>query len=143
MIARLVSAIMRFPESGSDVPVEVTVEPSGKGERWTRNFNGRCFSSLQTPGQGRNAHLIQERFGPITVALALVIEADRLYLVARRWSCLGLPLPGFLLPSGRSFETETAGRFCFDVEIALPLIGLIVAYRGQLQPDQEAVQEKD
>jgi hypothetical protein len=47
---------------------------------------------------------------------------------------LGIPLPRFLLPEGESFETERNGKFCFDVEIAAPLIGLIVSYKGQLTP---------
>lgn len=34
-----------------------------------------------------------------------------------------------------SFETVRGDRFCFDVEIAAPLIGLIVAYDGVLEPD--------
>lgn len=55
-------------------------------------------------------------------------------LVPRQWSFLGLPMPRLLLPKGTSFETERDGDFAFDVEIALPLIGRIVAYRGILQP---------
>ncbi len=92
------------------------------------------FSSLQWRGQGRNEQLLVERFGIVEVALALVVEDDRLHLVTRRWSCLGVPLPKALLPYGRTFESERDGRFVFDVEIAAPLIGLIAAYRGTLQP---------
>jgi hypothetical protein len=46
-----------------------------------------------------------------------------------------IPLPSFLVP--RSFAKErvdTAGRFTFDVPIALPGIGLLVHYRGWLEP---------
>jgi len=45
-------------------------------------------------------------------------------------------LPGFLLPSGASFETQEGNDFCFDIDISLPLIGPIVAYKGRLQPAQ-------
>jgi hypothetical protein len=37
--------------------------------------------------------------------------------------------------TGTSFESEKDGRFRFDVEIAVPLIGLIVAYRGTLSAE--------
>ena len=64
----------------------------------------------------------------------LVLEDGRLYLIPRRWACLGIPLPMALLPVGTSFEHERDGRFGFDVEIGAPLIGLIVAYKGELDP---------
>jgi len=90
---------------------------------------------VQTPRQGRKSSLIVERFGPFAVALALVAGADCLYLVPRRWSCLGLPLPKFLLPAGTTFESERDGEFNFDVEIRAPLVGLIVSYKGALRPE--------
>lgn len=107
-------------------------EDDGRPHR--TDFDGRSFRSLQTCGTERNRHLLVERFGPVSVALALVVDGDRLDLVPRRWSVLRLPLPNFMLPRGTSFETESDGRFRFDVTIALPWIGLVVAYRGQLTP---------
>lgn len=132
LLARLVARCIGFPGAGEQVPVTVTLAPEGDGERWTRDFGGRRFSSLQSRGHGRDEALLLERFGLITVALALVVEGDRLHLLPRRWSCLGLPLPQALLPAGTTFETERDGRFVFNVEIAAPLVGLIVAYRGTL-----------
>lgn len=136
VLSRLVGAMFGFPPAGVEVPVRVAFVPERGGEVWTRDFGGRRFRSWQRRGQGRNEHLLVERFGIIDVALALVVEDDRLHLVARRWSCLGIALPTALLPGGRTFETERDGRFAFDVEITAPLVGLIVAYRGTLQPDR-------
>jgi hypothetical protein len=104
------------------------------GEHWTRDFDGKVFSSVQSSGTGKDAHLIVEKFGAISVSLALIVEGDRLLLVPRRWSIWGVPLPRMLLPAGTSFETERNGKFCFDVEISAPLAGLIVAYKGELEP---------
>lgn len=134
-LAWLVAAIIGFPKAATAVPVTVTFAPDGDAERWTRSFAGKVFVSLQSLGCGRNAHLLVERFGFASFALALVVEDDRLLLVPRRWSVFGIPMPRALLPKGTSFETEREGRFAFDVEIALPLIGRIVAYRGVLDPD--------
>lgn len=133
-LAALVAALVGFPKAGAAVPVSVTFAPEDGGERWTRRFGTRTFSSLQRAGQGRDAYLLVERFGPASFSLALVVEGDRLRLVPRRWSVLGIPMPRFLLPRGESFETEQDGRFRFDVEIALPGVGLVVAYRGTLDP---------
>jgi hypothetical protein len=89
---------------------------------------------VQSAGTGRNEHLVVERFGLASIGLALVVEGDRLLLIPRRWSVMSIPMPRFLLPTGLSFETEREGQFCFDVEIRLPLFGLLVGYRGTLSP---------
>lgn len=133
VLAKFVGGIIGFPQAAFDVPVSVTFTPEGDGERWTRNFGGKIFSSHQRRGSGKNDYLLMERFGLISVALALVIEGDRLLLIPRRWSCFGIPLPKVLLPTGRSFESEKDGQFNFDVEISAPILGLIVAYRGVLE----------
>lgn len=132
-LARLAAALVGFPKAASRVPVTVTFTPEKGAERWTRTFDGKSFSSVQFAGTGRNEHLLMERFGIATFALALVVEGDRLSLIPRRWWLLGLPMPRFLLPGGSTFETEEDGQFCFNVEISMPLIGLIVAYKGQLK----------
>ena len=135
LLARTIAKLIGFPKSAPSIPVSVEMACQGGGELWTRNFDGKTFSSFQSAGKGRSQHLLDERFGLITVALALVVEADQLFLIPRRWSLLGLPLPKFLLPAGRSFETQVSGEFCFDVEISAPIVGLIVSYKGRLKPD--------
>jgi hypothetical protein len=134
VLAKIVTFLFGFPVAGADVPLRVTLAAEEGGERWTRAFAGKSFSSFQRVGRGRKDHLLLERFGPIEVALALIVEDQRLVLVPRRWTLSGIPLPRFLLPRGRSFEAVRDGRFAFDVEISAPMIGLIVAYRGELDP---------
>jgi hypothetical protein len=136
LLASLVAACVGFPAAASNVPVTVTFSPEGDAERWVRDFDGKRFSSVQSAGTGRNEHLMVERFGLATFALALVVEGDRLLLIPRRWALLGLPMPKALLPGGLTFETEQDGQFCFDVEISMPVIGRIVAYRGQLSRER-------
>lgn len=131
---RMISTLVGFPQAAKQVPVSVTFTPEKDKERWTRNFGGRRFSSTQSAGMGKDRYLLAERFGIVTVALALVLDGGRLALIPRRWHVLGIPLPGFLLPKGKGFESEENGRFCFDVEISLPFVGLVVAYKGTLEP---------
>ncbi len=135
LLAKMVAAIIGFPKQAESIPVSVAFSPDSDGELWTRTFGQQSFHSHQRVGIGRNAHLIVERFGIIDVSLALVVEEDRLVLVPRSWSALRVPLPKFLMPTGLSFETERDGRFCFDVDITLPIVGLVVSYRGSLTPD--------
>ncbi|MCW0197298.1 SDR family oxidoreductase [Sphingopyxis sp.] len=136
LLARLAAAIVGFPKAADAVPVTVTFTPEGTAERWTRNFGGKSFASLQSAGTGRNDYLLVERFGPAAFAMALVVDGGRLRLVPRRWTLFGLPMPRALMPGGPSFETEIDGKFHFNVEIRLPLAGLVVAYRGMLEPRQ-------
>jgi len=133
VLARLLAWIMRFPAAGENIPVAVTFERHGHYDKWTRDFGGQEFSSTFTLGTGRFEHLLCERFGPLTYGMALVPDADRLNLVMRRWNFLGLPLPRSLMPSGDSYEYAKDNRFCFDVEIRLPLAGFVIRYRGFLR----------
>lgn len=133
LLAKAIGQVFGFPHAADSISVSVVLAPESGGERWTRDFGGKVFSSFQKRGTGRNSTLVIEKFGFIEVALALVIEKNKLYLVPRHWSLFGVPLPAFLLPSGQSFEAERDGIFCFDVEIAAPFIGLIVAYQGELE----------
>lgn len=136
LLAGIVAAVLGFPRSSPKVAISVDFVPVNRGERWTRDFDGRRFSSLQRIGTGRDERLLVEEFGPLRIAIALVLDGARLRLIPRRWSFLGIPLPRVLLPRGTSFEGEHEGRFCFDVEISTPLIGRVVAYRGSLESDE-------
>ena len=90
--------------------------------------------STQEEGEGRNARLLCERFGPLNFAMALVVEGERMQLVMRRCSLFGVPLPLALAPRIDAYEYVEAGRFRFHVGISHPLTGLIVRYRGWLVP---------
>jgi hypothetical protein len=55
-------------------------------------------------------------------------------MLMRKWSIFGLPMPMALAPKSAAREWADDGDFCFDVPIALPLIGLVVHYKGRLRP---------
>lgn len=135
-VAALIATLVGFPGSASRMPVTVTFSPKFGVEHWVRSFGGKSFSSVQSAGAGRDQYLLVERFGIASFSLALVLDVGRLSFVPRRWSLLGLPMPRFLLPTGLSFETERDGQFCFDVEVSMPLVGLVVAYKGSLCPSE-------
>jgi hypothetical protein len=86
-------------------------------------------------GSGRSERLLCERFGPLDFGMALVWDGHRLSLILRRWSAFGVPLPMWLCPTSVAHESVEDGRFRFSVEIGHPLLGLIVRYRGWLEPD--------
>jgi hypothetical protein len=133
-LARLVARMVGFPQAGQDIPVTVSFRAHDGREHWQRTFAGRLFASIQEQGRGRFERLICERFGPLNIGMALVLDGGSLRLVVRRWSCLGIPLPSVLAPGGNSYEFAEDGRFHFHVEIRHSLTGLIVGYRGWLVP---------
>jgi Domain of unknown function (DUF4166)/Saccharopine dehydrogenase NADP binding domain len=138
LAARAIAALIGFPPAGRDIPVRVDFALHGGREIWRRDFAGRRFSSTQEEGRGRFEGLLCERFGPFAFGIALVCDAGRLWLVVRRWSVFGIPLPRALAPIGAAYESVEQGRFRFYVEIKLRLIGLIVRYQGWLAPTVRA-----
>lgn len=134
IVSRILGAFIGFPPASEQTPVTVQFSPQNGSEKWVRTFGAKTFSSVQKLGVARNEHLLTEQFGSIEVAIALVVRDQKLFLIPRRWSFLGLPLPTKLLPAGNSFEAQEGGKFRFDVEISVPGIGLIAAYEGELEP---------
>ncbi|MFI4980183.1 MAG: DUF4166 domain-containing protein, partial [Nevskiales bacterium] len=134
-LARCIAMLFGFPKAGKDVPVQVQFTRTAGGETWRRTFAGKSFSSHQSEGRGRWQGLVCERFGPFAMALALIVRNEKLFLLVRRWSFFGLPLPAFCAPGGTTYETVEDGRFHFHVEISHPWIGLLVRYRGWLVPE--------
>ena len=134
LIARTIAKLFGFPGSATGVPVNVCLTTNGKRETWERNFNGTRFHSTQEQGTGRMQGLIVERFGPFAFGLALIVKDNELHLELQRWTLLGIPMPRAIAPRSIAFETSRNGRFNFSVQIALPIIGQLVHYRGWLEP---------
>jgi hypothetical protein len=56
---------------------------------------------------------------------------------AIQWQCvamrvLGLRIPMRLWPRMSAQESTQGNRYCFDVSAAMPIVGLLVHYRGWL-----------
>jgi len=133
LLARLVAAVIGFPGAQKDGHVRVDFERRGGVESWTRTFGNQSFTSRQFVGQGRAAALAVEAFGPMGCGMAPVLDGDRLLLVPRRWTVLGVGLPAWLFPRIEAWESGEDGRFRFHVDISHPLTGPIVLYRGWLE----------
>jgi hypothetical protein len=129
LLSRIVATLFGLPPAGRDQPLEVTFMPDGGTELWTRRFGQAVFRSLQYERGG----LLRERVGPSTFVFALEASADGLALKLRGVRILGVPLPRFLPPSVFTFESERDGRYHFEVEAGLPLLGRIVRYQGWLE----------
>ena len=78
--------------------------------------------------------LIEERFGALAVRMQLTARGDGLDMAPVSATWHGIPLPKSVLPRIKAEErVDEGGRHRFDVEIAVPLAGRLVAYRGYLE----------
>jgi hypothetical protein len=129
-LAPLIAGLFGFPPAGSDTPVHVAFHEDERGMIWRRTFGAGSFASRVTEDGGQ----LVERFGPLRFAFALDSEVAGLAMRLTGWALGPLRLPLALGPSGLAREWEADGRFHFDVPIRLPLVGLLVRYRGVLDP---------
>lgn len=128
----LVATAFGFPNACKEIPVAVSFTLKNNIEHWRRTFGEKSFSSTQA--RGTTQGLISERFGPFSFDLALVVKDEKLNFIVRDWFFFGIRLPRILAPAGNSYEFEEDGQFHFHVEVAHPIFGLIVRYRGFLIP---------
>jgi len=134
-IGRLIARLIGFPATASEVPVSVEMRVDADDEIWTRTFGTARFASrLSTSTPGR----VRERFGPLAFDLELAATGAGLDLVVIAARIGFVRLPAFLTPQSFAKERiDGEGRFHFDVPVSLPVLGLLVHYRGWLVPSTD------
>lgn len=130
-IGRVLVRLFGFPQKPGTVAVEVVIEARDGREHWTRFFDGKPMRSVM---RKRVEGLIEESFGAFACDMRLVTRDDGLDMLRVGGRLWRLPLPVALLPIiGASERVDAEGRHVFDVEIGLPVVGRLVAYRGWLK----------
>ncbi|WP_315837976.1 DUF4166 domain-containing protein [Bradyrhizobium prioriisuperbiae] len=127
-LARIIASVIGFPPEGEH-DLHVSFGARDGVETWTREFSGRRFHSRLSQQDGR----LVEQFGPLRFGFDLPADKSGFTMHIRRWWLGPLPLPIALAPRSVAREWQAEDRFQFDVPISLPLIGLIVHYRGWLE----------
>jgi len=130
ILSRLIGRMFRFPQAGSDVPVEVIKTRDGMEERWERRFGATKFRSVLS----KSKLGITEQFWPFTFELDLNVQDGALHYPVKGGRPGPIPLPRWALPVSRAREFASGGQFRFDVELRAPITGeLLVHYRGLLR----------
>jgi len=132
-LSQLIAFIFGLPQAANDIPVRVVLSERDGIETWERFFDGRRMISTQEYGKGRAEKLITERFGPVAIYIAVLVEDGKMVLKTKGWSVFGITLPRFLVPGGEVYEHDADGRFNFHVDLVAPLIGRMVKYEGWLE----------
>lgn len=132
-IARLLRRILGLPAPGADQVIALSIEREGAREIWTRGFaNGRMRSTLERSADGAHLH---ERLGPVSLYFELRRAGAAIDWRLRQGRWLGLPLPRAWFGSVLSHSLAEDGRYVFEIDTRLPLVGQLIAYRGWLEID--------
>jgi hypothetical protein len=119
-------------------PLRIDVRNDRHGLHWTRRFGTGAFvTSVFRPVGTIGDGYWTERSGAIELRLGVDIVDG-----AWRWRQLGsrlwgLPWPGPRVVAGKRIDGD---EYVFDVAIALPLVGEVLAYEGRLRPVGRAPQ---
>lgn len=130
VLSRAFARLVGLPVEEGRLPIRVVIESRDGREHWTRFFADRPMRSVVSLTKD---NLIEERFGAFRIRMRVVPRADGLDLQRVGGRIWALSLPSFLLPRIKAEErVDEGGRHRFDVEVILPVIGRLVAYRGYL-----------
>lgn len=137
-LTKLVAWVFRFPAASESIPVQVIKTRIGDTEVWERNFDGKKFQStlkkISNPSSAYKNPVVQEQFGLLKFLLELRIIDGTMHMGVLSSSCLGVPIPAWLLPVSNASEFVQNNRMHFRVELIGPLkTGLIVCYEGSLE----------
>jgi hypothetical protein len=142
LLARCLATLLRLPSASEAVLVTLTIAPVNDWEDWTRTFDGRPLVTRQWLGpQG----LLVEQNGMMELRFRLAVHDGGLDFqragAALRLGRLRVPVPSFLAPLVRAREMPAGhpGRTAISVQISLPLVGLLIAYEGQMTCGEEEV----
>jgi hypothetical protein len=130
-IVRLLRRQLGLPMPGPQQAVEVTIERRGTHERWTRQFASRRMRSALRPAT--RAPFLSEQLGIITLRFALIRDHDAIDWQWRGARLFGLPVPRFFFGKVMARCASENGRYTFEIDTRLPLLGQLVAYRGWLE----------
>jgi len=130
-LSRLCAWATRLPPAGrGPIVVEIVAVPGN--ERWTRKIAGHAMQSRLWASDG----LLCERLGLVTFGFRLDVEDGVLTWRVVRVSVLGVSLPARWFNGVLACESVRDGRYTFDVAAQLPVAGLLVHYRGQLDVER-------
>lgn len=130
-LARLCARIAGLPRPGRDLATTIDFAIDAQGETWRRDFGGARMSSRLTFRGG----LLRERLGPLQFRHGLLANEGAIWWTVAGVRLFGvLPLPASLFEGVRCREFEQDGRYRFEVDASLPLVGRVVRYEGWLAP---------
>ena len=132
ILGRRLARKMKLPGPGSH-ELSVTISHDDEYLYWNRRFNSQhSVESLFRPvGDYEDGYWI-ETAGPLSLKLTVDIKNGGWH-----WRCLqvclfGCPIPMWLTPSSVAYKEIKNNRYQFHVSFSLPILGVLVTYKGML-----------
>lgn len=132
LLSRWCGWATRLPPAGRG-PIQVEIVAGDGREQWTRHVGRHAMRSRLWERDG----LLCERLGLVTFDFSLRVVDDAAFGQLIDWRvarvrALGVPLPPSWFAGVHAREYLRDSRYRFGVVAALPLVGLLVHYRGWL-----------
>lgn len=138
-VAQLFLRLGGFPLQGGVVSAELEMTSDGADTRWVRRFGGHVTASRLR--FDRQSGLVVERMGQLEIHLRSTLQDGSMCSEVAKLKCFGFPLPKWAVPVGDAIESATKEGFIeFDVQGKLPLIGMLIRYRGHFLVEPSSVQ---
>jgi hypothetical protein len=134
LLAQVLCLFGRLAQDQARCPVRVEIEANGNREVWTRHFGSS--PRMRSVLSARDGTLC-ERFGPAALQFSLRAEEGCVAWRPVKGRVLGMPVPAKWLAEIHARAFERAGVYVFEVKVALPRVGTIIEYRGQLESSPE------
>jgi hypothetical protein len=122
---RALARRLGVPHQAGMATLEVNIASDAAGLHWSRRFNdGPVFNSVFQPvGCYPEGHWV-ERSGRIALRLQVAIRDGAWHWRQRGW----------LMPKAIASKCVIDGKYVFSVDIRFPILGSLLAYRGELLP---------
>lgn len=131
--ARLLRRMVGLPVPGTRRSLEFSIEREGTREIWKRNFAGSTMRSVLDPAGSQ----LRERLGPMAFLFDLRRDGNAIDWNLRGTKVIGISLPRWMSGDVLSRSGSRDGRYAFEVDVQMPMIGTLVSYRGWLEPVDE------
>jgi hypothetical protein len=135
--ARLLGALMGLPPAAVGQPARLRIVRSGPAdgaatrETWTRTFGSISLNTRQI----RNGERIAERAGPVELRMRCRTTASDVWFIPDGAAVVlgrfGFRLPDLIAPHACAHAWSSGdGAFDVDVTVRIPLLGVLISYRG-------------
>jgi len=131
VISNFAAWCFSFPKAGEELPIRVVFKRHGDEETLLRDYGSSKFETTfkDHPEPG----YMYEIFGSLWFDVECHCSQQGIDMYIRKcrlWNFI--PLPLLLLPHTDATERVVDGKYQFDVDISLPLIGRVIWYKGSL-----------
>jgi hypothetical protein len=132
LLSRFAAWMSGLPPEQHNGPVRVVMQQSQREgqECWTRYY-GSARPMRTTLRRSRDC--LDETVGITTLRFKLSLQGGSIRWTAVRGRTLGMPWPKSWLQGIDAFESHRGNHYYFNVRAALPVIGLLVHYVGELE----------